>query len=182
MTIPIPDGMTRGQVTWKIGHDRAGTTLLGAAGKVVFEPTARAVSYATTTVLPQSVETAVTAGVMTPVSLTVNDPAVWSWMVTPYLGVDWPPFVLDVTAAGVDLANVDLIDAAVPTRVVTAEQLTAFHARIDKAEASTAAVASTVEKIKLANVSAGSGAPKMEAPVGWVYEDIATGDIWQMEA
>ena len=53
MTIPIPSGMARGRVSWRIGHDRAGSTLPGASGTVRFEPTARAVAYADATVLPE---------------------------------------------------------------------------------------------------------------------------------
>lgn len=123
MSIPIPSGMARGKVSWRIGHDRAGSTLPGAAGKVRFEPTARAVSYASATVLPEPVETPVVAGVMTPVDLQVNDPAVWSWRVRPMVGVEWPPFALDVVAGGVDVARVAVVEASVPTRLVTAEQL-----------------------------------------------------------
>lgn len=131
MSIPIPSGMARGKVTWRIGHDRAGTTLPGASGTVRFEPTARAVSYASTTVLPEPVETPVVAGVMTPVDLQVNDPAVWSWRVCPMLGVEWPPFVLDVPAAGVDVARVAVVEASVPTRLVTAATLSEWRAALD---------------------------------------------------
>ena len=123
MSIPIPSGMTRGQVTWRIGHDRAGSTLPGASGKVRFEPTARAVSYTDATVLLEPVETPVVGGVMTPVYLQVNDPAVWSWRVRPMVGVEWPAFVLDVPAGGVDVARVAVVEASVPTRLVTAEYL-----------------------------------------------------------
>ena len=123
MSIPIPSGMTRGRVSWRIGHDRAGSALPGASGTVRFEPTARAVSYTNATVLPEPVETPVIGGVMTPVDLQVNDPAVWSWRVRPMVGAEWPAFVLDVPAAGVDVARVAVVEASVPTRLVTAEQL-----------------------------------------------------------
>lgn len=59
--------------------------------------------------------------------------------------------------------------------VLVAEDLNGLEAR-------TAAVEATVDQIKLANQSAGEGAPTGTAPVGWVYTDIATGDIYRMEA
>lgn len=62
------------------------------------------------------------------------------------------------------------------SRVTTAEQGLAST----KAKADT--TAETVDKIKLANQSAGTGAPTGTAPTGWVYTDIATGDIYRMEA
>lgn len=43
-------------------------------------------------------------------------------------------------------------------------------------------LAATVDKIKLANQSAGEGAPTGTAPVGWVYTDLTTGDVYRMEA
>ncbi len=61
-------------------------------------------------------------------------------------------------------------------RLVTAEDLTAAH------EQRLTAVEATVDQIKLANQSAGTGAPTGTAPIGWVYTDIATGDIYRMEA
>lgn len=43
-------------------------------------------------------------------------------------------------------------------------------------------LAATVDKIKLTNQSAGEGAPTGTAPVGWVYTDLTTGDVYRMEA
>lgn len=43
-------------------------------------------------------------------------------------------------------------------------------------------LAATVDKIKLANQSAGEGPPSGTAPEGWVYTDLSTGDIYRMEA
>lgn len=43
-------------------------------------------------------------------------------------------------------------------------------------------LAATVDKIKLTNQSAGTGPPTGTAPVGWVYTDINTGDVYRMEA
>lgn len=54
--------------------------------------------------------------------------------------------------------------------------------RVDGVEADLAATAGTVDQIKLANVSAGEGAPTGAAPVGWRYLDLATGDHYRMEA
>ena len=117
MSIPIPSGMTRGRVSWRIAHDRAGATLPGASGRVRFEPTARAVSYSDTTVLPEPVETPVIGGVMTPVSLTVNDPEIWNWRVHPHVGVPWPPFPVDV-AGPVDLSAAAVVPGKGPVRAV----------------------------------------------------------------
>ena len=117
MTIPIPSGMTRGRVSWRIGHDRAGSTLPGASGTVRFEPTARAVSYTNATVLPEPVETPVIGGVMTPVDLQVNDPEVWNWKVQPRVGVTWEPFHVDVPGP-VDLATAVVVPGVGPVRAV----------------------------------------------------------------
>lgn len=117
MSIPIPSGMTRGRVSWRIGHDRAGSTLPGASGTVRFEPTARAVSYTDATVLPEPVETPVIGGVMTPVDLQVNDPDIWNWKVQPRVGVAWEPFHVDVPGP-VDLATAVVVPGVGPVRAV----------------------------------------------------------------
>ena len=117
MTIPIPSGMTRGRVSWRIGHDRAGSALPGASGTVRFEPTAVAVAYSTATVLPEPVETPVIGGVMTPVDLQVNDPEVWNWKVQPRVGVTWEPFHVDVPGP-VDLATAVVVPGVGPVRAV----------------------------------------------------------------
>jgi hypothetical protein len=59
--------------------------------------------------------------------------------------------------------------------VLVAEDLNALEARTSQVEA-------TVDRIKQANTSMGQGAPTGTAPVGWWYQDITTGDIYQMEA
>lgn len=59
--------------------------------------------------------------------------------------------------------------------LVTAEDLNRLEQGLEE-------VTETVDKIKLANQSAGEGAPTGAAPVGWIYTDIATGDIYRMEA
>lgn len=41
------------------------------------------------------------------------------------------------------------------------------------------AIASDLDKIRLANSSVGSGSPTGTAPVGWYYTDISSGDIYQ---
>ena len=121
MTIPIPSGMTRGRVSWRTGHDRAGSTLPGASGTVRFEPTAVAVAYSTATVLPEPVETPIIAGVMTPVDLQVNDPEIWNWRVTPLVGVAWEPFHVDVPGP-VDLATAVVVPGVGPVRAVKGEK------------------------------------------------------------
>lgn len=67
------------------------------------------------------------------------------------------------------------VDATDAAQALTAEQLAALTSR-------TTAVEGTVDKIKLANVSAGEGPPSGDAPVGWRYFDLATGDTYRMEA
>lgn len=66
--------------------------------------------------------------------------------------------------------------------LVTAEDLTRIEQGLEATSAKADATAAIVDGIKLANQSAGTGAPTGSAPVGWVYTDLATGDIWRMEA
>lgn len=91
-------------------------------------------------------------------------------------------------------ANGELVTAEDLNRIeqglqATSELAEAAAVRIDDVEAdlvtTTAAAitaAATVDQIKLANVSAGEGAPSGTAPVGWRYIDLATGDHYRMEA
>lgn len=53
---------------------------------------------------------------------------------------------------------------------------------IDGIDQRLTAVEGTVDKIKMANTSIGTGAPTGTAPVGWYYTDLATGDVYRMEA
>lgn len=119
MSIPIPVGMELATVVWRLGHTTQTETLAGARGLVKFEPTATAVSYPDTTVLPTPVTARVQGGVMEPVELTVNDPELWNWRVTPEFGVSWTPFHIDVPAAGVDLATAVVVPGKGPVRAVT---------------------------------------------------------------
>lgn len=66
--------------------------------------------------------------------------------------------------------------------LVTAEDLNRIEQGLAATSAKADATAETVDKIKLANQSAGTGAPTGTAPIGWHYTDIATGDIYRMEA
>lgn len=66
--------------------------------------------------------------------------------------------------------------------LVTAEDLNRVEQGLQATSEMAEATAATVDKIKLANQSAGTGAPSGTAPVGWVYTDIVTGDIYRMEA
>lgn len=61
------------------------------------------------------------------------------------------------------------------TAVVVAEDLAPITTRLT-------AVESTIDLIKQANSSMGTGAPTGTAPVGWHYTDITTGDVYRMEA
>ena len=66
--------------------------------------------------------------------------------------------------------------------LVTAEDLTRIEQGLEATSAKADATAAQVDQIKLANQSAGTGAPTGSAPVGWVYTDLSTGDIYRMEA
>ena len=66
--------------------------------------------------------------------------------------------------------------------LITAEALNALEQGVEDLESRADSVEATVDQIKLANQSAGEGAPTGTAPVGWVYTDLATGDIYRMEA
>lgn len=66
--------------------------------------------------------------------------------------------------------------------LVTAEDLDRIEQGLAATTAKADATAEQVDKIKLANQSAGTGAPTGTAPVGWVYTDLATGDVYRMEA
>lgn len=67
-------------------------------------------------------------------------------------------------------------------QLVTAEDLNRIEAGLQATSELAESTAAQVDKIKLANQSAGTGAPTGTAPVGWVYTDIATGDVYRMEA
>lgn len=66
--------------------------------------------------------------------------------------------------------------------LITAEDLNDLEQSLASTSAKADATEATVDQIKLANVSAGEGAPSGAAPVGWRYLDLATGDIYRMEA
>lgn len=119
MSIPIPAGMEQAPVTWTLGHTTGTEALRGARGMVRFEPTAVAVAYPDVTVLPATVTARVNAGVMDSVDLTVNDPELWNWRVTPELGPAWPAFHIDVPVEGVDLATAVVVPGIGPIRAVT---------------------------------------------------------------
>ncbi|MGO2360398.1 MAG: hypothetical protein ACTH6N_04625 [Brachybacterium tyrofermentans] len=91
-------------------------------------------------------------------------------------------------------ADGELVTAEDLTRIeqglqATSELAEGTATRVDGVEtdlaattAAGASTAATVDNIKLANVSAGEGAPAGAAPVGWRYIDLATGDHYRMEA
>lgn len=66
--------------------------------------------------------------------------------------------------------------------LVTAEDLTRIEQGLAEVHTKADTTAAQVDQIKLANQSAGTGAPTGTAPIGWIYTDIATGDIYRMEA
>ena len=119
MSIPIPAGMEQAPVTWTLGHTTGTEALRGARGLVRFEPTAVAVAYPDMTVLPSPITARVLGGVMDPIDLTVNDPELWNWRVTPELGPAWPAFHIDVPVEGVDLATAVVVPGIGPIRAVT---------------------------------------------------------------
>lgn len=95
-----------------------------------------------------------------------------------------------IAAHGTRLTDVESTVTAHAARLDTLEdrtaehgtRLTAVEALAEGAQSATTAVTATVDQIKLANQSAGEGAPSGTAPVGWVYTDITTGDVYRMEA
>ena len=119
MSIPIPPDLAEGRVSWTIGRGSS-RALEAGRGTVRFRPSAVAVNFSTTTVLPEPVETPVVAGVMTPVDLIQNDPAIWNWVVEPLLGVPWEPFPIDVDGP-VDLATAAQTPGKGPVRAVKGE-------------------------------------------------------------
>lgn len=120
MSIPLPAELVRATATWTIGHAGSSGDLTGARGYVLAEPSAVAVTYPETTVLPSPVQSPISAGVMLPMNLIVNDPEVWNWKITPKLGgVVWPSFHIDVPAEGVDLAHAAITPGVGPVRTVT---------------------------------------------------------------
>lgn len=66
--------------------------------------------------------------------------------------------------------------------LITAEELNRVEQRVDDLVERAGEVEEVVDRIKLANQSAGEGAPTGAAPEGWVYTDLTTGDIYRMEA
>lgn len=66
--------------------------------------------------------------------------------------------------------------------LITAEDLDRIEQGLAATSAKADATAEQVEKIKLANSSMGTGAPAGTAPIGWHYTDLATGDVYRMEA
>lgn len=66
--------------------------------------------------------------------------------------------------------------------LITAEELNRVEQRVDDLVERAGQVEEVVDRIKLANQSAGEGAPTGDAPEGWVYTDLTTGDIYRMEA
>ncbi len=125
----------------------------------------------------------------------------WGWEASfDIAGASIKPIRFHAPIAGVHLTGDDLIPitglpvevigAGAMDRLVTAEDLLAAHGtRLAEVESTVtahaarlSAVEATVDQIKLANTSAGTGAPTGTAPIGWVYTDITTGDIYRMEA
>lgn len=66
--------------------------------------------------------------------------------------------------------------------LVTADNLDRIEQGLAATTAKADATAVTVDGIKLANASVGSGPPTGTAPVGWYYTDITTGAVYRMEA
>ena len=82
-----------------------------------------------------------------------------------------------------DLARLEQgLQAAAALADGTAARVDAVESDLAATTAAGAATAQQVDQIKLANQSAGQGAPTGTAPLGWVYTDLATGDTYRMEA
>lgn len=116
MSIPTPPDLAVGRVSWTIGRGSS-RALAAVRGIVRFRASAVAVNFSTVTVLPEPAEAPVAAGVMTPVDLIQNDPAIWNWVVEPLLGVPWEPFHIDVDGP-VDLATAAVAPGKGPIRAV----------------------------------------------------------------
>lgn len=183
-----------------------------ASGTVTFEPTAKAVRAGGAWVGIVPVTATIFEGELVaseedprPVRILSTDADTgvenWGWKASFNIeGASVKPIVFRAPSSGVHLTGdglipitglpVEIIGADAMARLVTAEDLLAAHGqRLSVVESTVAAhagrlsaVESTVDKIKLANQSAGTGPPSGTAPVGWVYTDIATGDVYRMEA
>lgn len=185
--------------------------ILVVNGSVLFEPTANAVRAGGAWIGIQPVTAQIESGAIIAedgaegvrILSTEADTGVenWGWKATfDIAGASIQPIRFRAPISGVHLTGdelipitglpVEIIGKGAMDRLVTAEELLEDHgARLAAVESTVTAHASrldaveaTVDRIKLANQSAGEGAPTGAAPVGWVYTDLTTGDIYRMEA
>ena len=109
-------------VTWQVANQTRGGTGAGANGLVEFIASAVAIFQGGLTVLPSPQTAEVVDGVMAAIDLPVNDPQVWNWQVRPRLGVDWPPFHINVPKDGADLSSAAVVPGTGPVRVLQGPQ------------------------------------------------------------
>ena len=115
----MPDiTLTSAPVTWQVANLIQGSKARGANGYVEFEASAVAVHHGGLMWLPSPQRAEVEDGVMQPLDLPINNPDVWNWKVTPRLGVDWPPFHINVEEGGTNLANAAIVPGKGPVKVL----------------------------------------------------------------
>src|SRR5699024_7330112 len=109
-------------VTWPIANQHQGAIARGANGYVEFEADAVAVFQGGLTWLPSPQRAEVEDGVMEPIDLPINDPDVWNWKVTPRVGVNWPPFHINVEGGRTHLSSAAIVPGKGPVKVLQGPQ------------------------------------------------------------
>lgn len=110
--------LTSAPVTWKLANQIEGSRARGANGFVEFEASAVAAHHGALMWLPSPQRVDMVDGVLAPLDLPINDPAVWNWRVTPRVGVQWTPFHINVEEGGTDLATAAVVPGKGPVKVV----------------------------------------------------------------
>lgn len=114
--------LTSAPVTWQVANQIQGPQARGANGYVEFEAEAVAVHHGGLMWLPSPQRAEVKDGVLEPIDLPINDPDVWNWKITPYLGVHWPPFHVNVEEGGTNLSSAAIVPGKGPVRVLQGPQ------------------------------------------------------------
>ena len=110
--------LTSAPVTWQVANQIQGSTARGANGYVEFEADAVAAHHGALMWLPSPQRVEMVDGVLAPISLPINDPDIWNWRVSPHLGVNWPPFHVNVEEGGTNLATAAVVPGKGPVKVV----------------------------------------------------------------
>lgn len=115
----MPDiTLTSAPVTWQVANQIQGPVARGANGYVEFEAEAIAAFQGGLTWLPSPQRAEMIDGEMVPIDLPISDPDVWNWKVTPRLGVNWPPFHINVEEGGTNLSSAAVVPGKGPVRVL----------------------------------------------------------------